>query len=35
MLGWQVKQIAEILDMEENTVSVYIHRSLEQIRRNW
>jgi RNA polymerase sigma-70 factor, ECF subfamily len=35
MLGWQVKQIAKYLSMEENTVSVYIRRSLEQIRRNW
>src|SRR4030065_1834663 len=35
MLGWQVKQIARYLKMEENTVSVYIHRSLEQIRRDW
>jgi RNA polymerase sigma factor (sigma-70 family) len=35
MLGWQVKQIAELLDMEENTVSVYIRRSLVQIRHNW
>lgn len=35
MLGWQVKQIAIFLRMEENTVSVYIHRSLETIRRNW
>lgn len=35
ILGWQVKQIAEFFNMEENTVSVYIHRSLEQIRLNW
>jgi RNA polymerase sigma-70 factor (ECF subfamily) len=35
MLGWQVKQIAQYLGMEENTVSVYIHRSLDQIRRDW
>lgn len=35
MLGWQVKQIAAYLRMEENTVSVYIRRSLEQIRRSW
>jgi RNA polymerase sigma-70 factor (ECF subfamily) len=35
ILGWQVKQIADHLDMEENTVSVYIRRSLELIRRNW
>jgi RNA polymerase sigma-70 factor (ECF subfamily) len=35
MVGWQVKQIAEYLEMEENTVSVYIHRSLDQIRLDW
>jgi RNA polymerase sigma-70 factor (ECF subfamily) len=35
MLGWQVKNIASYINMEENTVSVYIRRSLEQIRRNW
>jgi RNA polymerase sigma-70 factor (ECF subfamily) len=35
MLGWQVKEIAIFLRMEENTVSVYIRRSLEIIRRNW
>jgi RNA polymerase sigma-70 factor (ECF subfamily) len=34
MLGWKVKQIAEYLQKEENTVSVYIRRSLEQIRHN-
>lgn len=35
MIGWPVKQIAQHLNMEENTVSVYIRRSLEQIRHNW
>jgi len=35
MLGWKVKQIAEYLQKEENTVSVYIHRCLEQIRQGW
>jgi RNA polymerase sigma-70 factor (ECF subfamily) len=35
ILGWQVRQIAEFLRMEENTVSVYIHRGLEQIHRQW
>jgi RNA polymerase sigma-70 factor (ECF subfamily) len=35
ILGWQVKQISRYLNMEENTVSVYIRRSLEQIRHNW
>src|SRR4030042_4086796 len=35
ILGWRVKQIAKFLNMEENTVSVYIRRSLEQIRHDW
>ena len=35
ILGWQVKQIANYLTKDENTVSVYIHRSLEQLRRDW
>ena len=35
MLGWKVKQIAEYLQKEENTVSVYIRRCLEQIRQGW
>ena len=35
ILGWQVKQIAKFLNMQENTVSVYIRRSLEQIRNDW
>jgi len=35
MLGWQVRQIAGYLCMEDNTVSVYIRRSLEKIRRDW
>src|SRR4030067_159370 len=35
MVGWQVKQIAKYLQMEENTVSVYIRRSLDQIRHEW
>jgi RNA polymerase sigma-70 factor (ECF subfamily) len=33
MLGWKVKEIADYLKMEENTVSVYIKRCLEQIRQ--
>ena len=33
MLGWKVKEIASYLRMEENTVSVYIKRCLEQIRQ--
>jgi RNA polymerase sigma-70 factor (ECF subfamily) len=35
MIGWQVKQIAEYVHKEENTVSVTIRRCLEQIRRDW
>lgn len=35
MLGWQIKEIADYLNREENTVSVYIKRSLEQIRQEW
>jgi RNA polymerase sigma-70 factor (ECF subfamily) len=35
MLGWKVKDIADYLRKEENTVSVYIKRSLEQVRSEW
>jgi RNA polymerase sigma-70 factor (ECF subfamily) len=35
MIGWQVKQIAEYMHKEENTVSVMIRRCLEKIRRDW
>ncbi len=35
MLGWKVKEIAVYLRKEENTVSVYIKRCLEQIRQSW
>ena len=35
MLGWKVKEIASFMRMEENTVSVYIKRCLEQIRHEW
>jgi RNA polymerase sigma-70 factor (ECF subfamily) len=35
MVGWQVKEIAEYIHKEENTVSVMIKRCLEQIRRDW
>ncbi len=35
ILGWQVKQIAEYLKMEENTVTVNIRRTLEKIRQAW
>jgi RNA polymerase sigma-70 factor (ECF subfamily) len=35
ILGWQVKQIAAHLGILENTASVYLHRAIEQIRREW
>lgn len=35
MLGWRVKQIAEYLHKKENTISVSIKRSLEQLRQQW
>jgi RNA polymerase sigma-70 factor (ECF subfamily) len=35
MLGWKVNQIAKYLNKEENTVSVYIRRCLEQIHHDW
>jgi RNA polymerase sigma-70 factor (ECF subfamily) len=35
MLGWKVKEIAEYVHKEENTVSVSIRRSLEEIRNRW
>jgi RNA polymerase sigma-70 factor (ECF subfamily) len=35
LLGWKVKQIADYMHKEENTVSVSIKRCLEQIRHDW
>ena len=35
MLGWRVKQIAQHFDMQENTVSVTIRRTLQKVRANW
>lgn len=35
ILGWKVKEIANYLHKEENTVSVYIKRCMEQIRQEW
>ena len=35
LLGWKVKDIGNHLELKENTVSVYIRRSLSQIRENW
>ena len=34
-LNWKIKQIARYMDFPENTVSVYIHRALEKLRRIW
>jgi RNA polymerase sigma-70 factor (ECF subfamily) len=35
ILGWPVKQVAVHMGMLENTVSVYLKRTLERIRANW
>ena len=35
VLGWRVKDIAEQLDMLENTVSVNLKRALAAMRKNW
>lgn len=35
MLGWRVQEIAEHLEMNENTVSVYIRRALKRLRQDW
>jgi RNA polymerase sigma-70 factor (ECF subfamily) len=35
ILGWKVKDIAQYLDIPENTVSVNIRRILSRIRRDW
>jgi RNA polymerase sigma-70 factor, ECF subfamily len=35
MVGWQVKQISDHLHMKENTVSVYLNRTLEELRNQW
>jgi RNA polymerase sigma-70 factor (ECF subfamily) len=35
MLGWKVKEIADYLHREENTVSVSIKRILGQVRKQW
>jgi RNA polymerase sigma-70 factor, ECF subfamily len=34
-MGWKVKEIADHLDMLENTVSVNLRRSLEKIKNRW
>lgn len=35
MLGWQVRQIARYLGLNENTVSVTIRRTLKSLQRDW
>lgn len=35
MIGWPVNQIADHLNMRENTVSVTIHRTLKELREWW
>ncbi len=35
MLGWQVKQIAEYLEMSENNVSVTMRRAIKSLQRDW
>jgi RNA polymerase sigma-70 factor (ECF subfamily) len=35
MLGWRVQEIGEFLEMNENTVSVYIRRALKRLRQDW
>lgn len=35
ILGWQVNHIASHMDMAENTVSVYLRRTLSRLRNDW
>jgi RNA polymerase sigma-70 factor, ECF subfamily len=35
ILSWQVKQVADYLEMNENTVSVTIRRALKSLQRDW
>jgi RNA polymerase sigma-70 factor (ECF subfamily) len=35
ILGWQVKQVASHLGMNDNHVSVTIHRALKSLQRDW
>ena len=35
LLGWHVKQVADYLKMNENTVSVTIRRALKNLQRDW
>lgn len=35
MLGWKVKEIAQLLNTDENNVSVSLHRAIKQIQQHW
>jgi RNA polymerase sigma-70 factor (ECF subfamily) len=35
LLGWRVNQIADYLDVPENTISVTIHRTLDRLQQAW
>lgn len=35
LLGWQVKEIAQLLHTDENKVSVSLHRTIKQIQQSW
>ena len=35
ILGWQVKQIADYFELNENNVSVTIRRALKSLQRDW
>jgi RNA polymerase sigma-70 factor (ECF subfamily) len=35
MLGWQVKEIARLMNLDENNVSVNLHRTIKQIQHRW
>lgn len=35
MLGWQVRQMASYLGINENTISVTIRRTLKSLQRDW
>lgn len=35
VLGWQIKQIAEYLEVNENNISVTIRRALQRLQHNW
>jgi RNA polymerase sigma-70 factor, ECF subfamily len=35
MLGWQVKEIAQLTHCNENTISVNLHRMMKKIQQDW